>query len=245
MGENWCGTDDESRRRLQSGDSGRHEDRWGHGWLRAAALAQIHGTPMSSHLFPPSSACTCWRSPQDSPHYLERMDLAAPILQEPLAFKNGAGPPRERAGRRHGMGRKRGPTVRSLNNGAALQPWPCADHTVHLGGRPPTRCSPRSVPSRSTHASNTWNKNRMGRAEAGPAAAAEHSPCQPRHTWRTAWVKPMLKSHGIGMHHLELRWRAKRALHRLWRFQQISNKFGRLVGTARPPCIGKPYWVQR
>jgi mandelate racemase len=52
------------------------------GWLRAAALAQAAGVPCSSHIFIEISAhlltvtATC--------HYLEYLDVAAPVLAEPL-----------------------------------------------------------------------------------------------------------------------------------------------------------------
>ena len=95
MGENWCGTDEMQKALTVGACDLAMPDAMKiggvTGWLRAAALAQIHGTPMSSHLFPEFSVHLLAVTP--TCHYLERMDLAAPILQEPLAFKNGAATP--------------------------------------------------------------------------------------------------------------------------------------------------------
>ena len=57
------------------------------GWLRAAALAQAHGIEMSSHLFPEFSVHLLGVTP--TAHWLEFMDWAAPVLQEPLRVKDG------------------------------------------------------------------------------------------------------------------------------------------------------------
>ena len=57
------------------------------GWLRAAALAHAHGIDMSSHLFPEFSVHLLGVTPTG--HWLEYMDWAAPLLQEPLRVKNG------------------------------------------------------------------------------------------------------------------------------------------------------------
>jgi mandelate racemase len=57
------------------------------GWLRAAALAQAAGMEMSSHLFPEVSAHLLCATP--TCHWLEFMDWAAPILEEPLRVKDG------------------------------------------------------------------------------------------------------------------------------------------------------------
>lgn len=57
------------------------------GWLRAAALAHAHGIEMSSHLFPEFSVHLLGVTP--TCHWLEYMDWAAPVLQEPLAVKEG------------------------------------------------------------------------------------------------------------------------------------------------------------
>ena len=50
------------------------------GWLRASALAEQHGLPMSSHIFQEFSAHLLAVSP--TCHWLERMDVAAPVIAE-------------------------------------------------------------------------------------------------------------------------------------------------------------------
>jgi mandelate racemase len=57
------------------------------GWLRAAALAQGAGMEMSSHLFPEVSCHLLAVTP--TCHWLEFVDWADAILQEPLAVKDG------------------------------------------------------------------------------------------------------------------------------------------------------------
>jgi mandelate racemase len=57
------------------------------GWLRASALAEQHGLPMSSHIFQEFSAHLLAVSP--TCHWLERMDLAGPIVEPVLRFKDG------------------------------------------------------------------------------------------------------------------------------------------------------------
>jgi len=57
------------------------------GWLRAAALAHAHGIEMSSHLFPEFSLHLLGATP--TCHWLEFMDWAAPVLQEPVRVKDG------------------------------------------------------------------------------------------------------------------------------------------------------------
>jgi mandelate racemase len=57
------------------------------GWLRAAAIAHAHGVEMSSHLFPEYSAHLLAVTP--TAHYLEYMDWANPILNEPVAIRDG------------------------------------------------------------------------------------------------------------------------------------------------------------
>lgn len=68
------------------------------GWLRAAALAQVHGIPMSSHIFQEFSVHLLAVTP--TAHWLERMDLAGPILAKPLQFENG----KARIGKEPGAG---------------------------------------------------------------------------------------------------------------------------------------------
>jgi mandelate racemase len=57
------------------------------GWMRAAALAQAAGVEMSSHLFPEVSCHLLAVTP--TCHWLEFVDWADPVLQEPLAVKEG------------------------------------------------------------------------------------------------------------------------------------------------------------
>jgi len=57
------------------------------GWLRAAALAEAAGVPMSSHLFPEISAHLLAVTP--TCHWLEYVDWANPILREPLKVEGG------------------------------------------------------------------------------------------------------------------------------------------------------------
>jgi mandelate racemase len=57
------------------------------GWLRGAALAEAHGLPLSSHLFPEISAHLLAVTP--TAHRLEFLDLAGPILAEPARIENG------------------------------------------------------------------------------------------------------------------------------------------------------------
>lgn len=64
------------------------------GWLRAAALAQGAGVEMSSHLFPEVSAQLLAATP--TCHWLEFVDWAAPILEQPLQVQDGLVLPCER-----------------------------------------------------------------------------------------------------------------------------------------------------
>ncbi len=57
------------------------------GWLRAAALAEARGIPVSSHLFPEVSAHLLAVTP--TAHWLEYVDWANPILQQPLEILDG------------------------------------------------------------------------------------------------------------------------------------------------------------
>jgi mandelate racemase len=57
------------------------------GWMRAAALAQGAGMEMSSHLFPEVSAHLLCATP--TCHWLEYVDWADPILEEPVKLKDG------------------------------------------------------------------------------------------------------------------------------------------------------------
>jgi mandelate racemase len=57
------------------------------GWLRTAALAEAAGIPLSSHLFPEISAHLLAVSP--TRHWLEYVDWATPILENPLEIEDG------------------------------------------------------------------------------------------------------------------------------------------------------------
>lgn len=57
------------------------------GWLRASALADDARIPLSSHIFQEFSAHVLAVSP--TRHWLERMDMAGPILEPILKFKDG------------------------------------------------------------------------------------------------------------------------------------------------------------
>lgn len=57
------------------------------GWRRAAAIAADHGVPMSSHLSPEVSSHLLAMTP--TADWVEYVDWAAPILQQPLLVENG------------------------------------------------------------------------------------------------------------------------------------------------------------
>lgn len=69
------------------------------GWRQAAELAAAHHIKMSSHLFPEVSAHLLAATPTG--HYLEYVDWANVLVQEPLAIVNGQAIVPERPG--HGM----------------------------------------------------------------------------------------------------------------------------------------------
>jgi len=57
------------------------------GWLRAAALGEPMGMPISSHLYPEISAHLL--SVTSTRHWLEYVDWASPILEQPAAVSDG------------------------------------------------------------------------------------------------------------------------------------------------------------
>ena len=57
------------------------------GWLAAAALADVAGIPLSSHLYPEVSVQLLTASP--TAHWLEYVDWASPVLAEPLSIVDG------------------------------------------------------------------------------------------------------------------------------------------------------------
>lgn len=66
------------------------------GWLRAAHLASARGMQMSSHLFPEVSAHLLAATP--TRHWLEYVDWANVLLQEPLRIADGLAVPSARPG---------------------------------------------------------------------------------------------------------------------------------------------------
>lgn len=100
LGENWFGLDDMAKaldaRACDLAMPDVMKIGGVSGWLRAAALAQARGVPMSSHIFQEISVHLLAVTP--TAHYLERMDLAGPILAEPLAFEGGKALPPSRPG---------------------------------------------------------------------------------------------------------------------------------------------------
>jgi mandelate racemase len=66
------------------------------GWLRAAALAEAAGLPASSHIFPEISAHLLPVTPTCD--WLEYLDVARPVLQEPVEVREGAVTAREAPG---------------------------------------------------------------------------------------------------------------------------------------------------
>lgn len=66
------------------------------GWMQAAAVAASRGVKLSSHLFPEVSAHLLAATPTQ--HWLEYVDWASPILQEPLEVVDGAVTPSARPG---------------------------------------------------------------------------------------------------------------------------------------------------
>lgn len=66
------------------------------GWLRVAALAQAHGLPVSSHLWPEVSAQLLAVTP--TVHWLEYADFWNPVLAEPLSVVDGLAVPSDQPG---------------------------------------------------------------------------------------------------------------------------------------------------
>ena len=57
------------------------------GWLRAAALGEAHGIPLSNHLWPEISAQLMCATP--TAHFLEYADWWNPVVAEPLQIEHG------------------------------------------------------------------------------------------------------------------------------------------------------------
>ncbi len=91
MGENWLGPDEMFKAlnagacRLAMPDAMKIGGVTG--WLRASALAQQFGLPMSSHLFQEFSAHLLAATP--TAHWLERLDLAGGVMEPTLVFDKG------------------------------------------------------------------------------------------------------------------------------------------------------------
>lgn len=91
MGENWFGPDEMHKCLAAGATSFGMADimKIGGvtGWLRASAVAQATGTPLSSHLFQEFSAHVLAITP--TADWLERLDIAGPIVEPLLTFKDG------------------------------------------------------------------------------------------------------------------------------------------------------------
>ncbi len=61
------------------------------GWLRASAIAEAAGMPLSCHLFPEVSVHLLAATP--TRHWLEYVDWASPVLAEPIRIENGCAVP--------------------------------------------------------------------------------------------------------------------------------------------------------
>ena len=79
------------------------------GWLRAAALAATARLPMSSHLFPEVSVHLLAATP--TCHYLEYVDWADKIVEEPLRIVDGYAVAPDRPGNGLNVGRQGGRTI--------------------------------------------------------------------------------------------------------------------------------------
>ena len=66
------------------------------GWMRAAGIAEAHGTLVSSHLMPEVSAHLLAATPTS--HWLEYVDWTDAIAREPVRIENGCWPMSERPG---------------------------------------------------------------------------------------------------------------------------------------------------
>jgi mandelate racemase len=99
-GENWWGTRDMNKSIAAGASDFGMPDAMKiggvTGWMRAAGIAQAHGLPISSHLFPEISSHLLAASP--TAHWLEFVDFASPILREPVVPQNGFVTPRDTPG---------------------------------------------------------------------------------------------------------------------------------------------------
>lgn len=90
-GENWWGPLDMAKCIAAGGSDYGMPDAMRIGgvtnWMRAAVLGETAGLPLSSHLYPEISAHLLAVTP--TCHWLEYVDWARPVLQEPLRVENG------------------------------------------------------------------------------------------------------------------------------------------------------------
>jgi mandelate racemase len=100
IGENWWGTHDMAKSLAAAASDYVMVDLMKiggiSGWLRAAALAEPGGMRLSSHLFPEVSVHLMAVTP--TAHWLEWLDVASPILQEPLRIEDGYATPTDAPG---------------------------------------------------------------------------------------------------------------------------------------------------
>jgi len=100
IGENWWGTHDMAKSLAAAASDYVMVDLMKiggiSGWLRASALAEPGGIRLSSHLFPEVSVHLMAVTP--TAHWLEWLDLASPILQEPLRIEDGYATPTDAPG---------------------------------------------------------------------------------------------------------------------------------------------------
>lgn len=91
LGENWWGTHDMAKSLAAGASDEVMVDAMKiggvTGWLRAASLAEAAGLRLSSHLFAELSVHLLAVTP--TAHWLEYLDVASPILQEPLRIEHG------------------------------------------------------------------------------------------------------------------------------------------------------------
>ena len=100
IGENWSGID-EMHKALEAGASPLAmadimKIGGVTGWLGASGLAQAHGVPLSSHLFQEFSAHMLAVTPTCD--WLERMDIAGPVIEPTLTFVDGQACPSDLPG---------------------------------------------------------------------------------------------------------------------------------------------------
>jgi hypothetical protein len=86
------------------------------GWIQAAGIAAAHGIEMSSHRLPEISAHLLAASP--TRHYLEYVDWADAILEEPLQIQDGLA----RVPDHRKNSQASGPIPRRLARSAAQEP---------------------------------------------------------------------------------------------------------------------------